>query len=501
MIRVTRLTLATATACLFTSAALAQVPQPAPVPAPAPTPFVAPVPPIPPMAPVMPSTLALDLELARLKLTRPLVAPSDLGFDMKSLDAAMLAAQAGLQAGGQATEEAKRAQERALRDIAKDRERLRRDLTAGSGSFSYSRGTAALDAGRWAQARDAFADALKAGYRPDGSLYWQAYAQYKLADRAAALAGVRELLKAYPTSRWLKEARALEQEISGPAAAAGTATGADDELKLLALNSLANADAEQVVPMLDKILTGPNSPQLKKRALFVLAQSKSPKARDILVAAAKGSSNPDLQLEAVRYIGVVGGGQNIQLLSDIYTGTKDADVKRRILEAYMVAGQRDLVLQAAKGEPDVELRSQAVQFLGVLKASAELEKLYQAETNADIRRAVIEAYMVSGDYDRLLTIAKTDRDSSQRLHAIEMLGVIGRGKNAVPLNGLYTADGQTPEAKRAVINALFISGDAKSLIDIARKETDPVLRKDAVSRLAMMKSKEATDFMIEIINK
>jgi hypothetical protein len=405
---------------------------------------------------------------------------------------------AAAQAGVQGTEEARREQERALRELTRARAK-RFEAEGARNSFTYTRGTAALDAGRWAQARDAFAESFKAGYRPDGSLYWQAYAQYKLADRTAALATVRELLKSYPSSRWLREARALEQEISGPAASTGT--GADDELKLLALNSLANADAEQAVPMLEKILTGPNSPQLKKRALFVLAQSKSPKARDILIAAAKGSSNPDLQLEAVRYIGVFGGGQNIQVLGEIYTVTKDVDVKRRILESYMVSGQRELVLQAAKSEQDAELRGQAVQFLGVMKATAELEKIYQVESSADVKGAVIEAYMIGGDGERLLAIARTERDSTLRVRAIEMLGAMGRGKNAVPLNGLYLADGQTIEARRAVINALFISGDAKSLIDIARKETDPVLRKDAVSRLSMMKSKEATDFMIEIINK
>ncbi len=495
MTTLTRLTISTAVICLVGSGASAQVP--APIPAPAPR--VAPVLPMTPMAPIAPA-MALDLELAKLKLARPMVVMPDFDVDLAAgLEAAMAAAQAGLQAAGQNTDEARRAQERALREMARAQERAKRDGERGHASSTYARGTAALDAGRWAQARDAFGESLKAGYRPDGSLYWQAYAQYKLADRAAALASVRELMKAYPSSRWLREARALEQEISGPAAPAGT--GADDELKLLALNSLVHADAEQAVPMLEKILTGPNSPQLKKRALFVLAQSKSPKARDILVSAAKGASNPDLQLEAVRYIGVVGGGQHVQLLADIYGTTKDVDVKRRILESYMVSGQRDLVLQAAKSEQDADLRGQAVQFLGVMKASAELEKIYQTEASEDVKRAVIEAYMVGGDGERLLAIARTERDSDLRIRAIEMLGAMGRGKNAVSLNGLYQADGQTVEARRAVINALFISGDARSLIEIARKETDPVLRKDAVSRLSMMKSKEATDFMIEIINK
>ena len=50
---------------------------------------------------------------------------------------------------------------------------------------------------------------------------------------------------------------------------------ADEELKLLALQGLQHSDPDQAVPMLEKILQGPQSPRLKERALFVLAQSNS----------------------------------------------------------------------------------------------------------------------------------------------------------------------------------------------------------------------------------
>jgi HEAT repeat protein len=88
-----------------------------------------------------------------------------------------------------------------------------------------------------------------------------------------------------------------------------------------------------------------------------------------------------------------------------------------------------------------------------------------------------------------------------RLRAIEMLGAMGRSKSTAVLSGLYGAEGQSKDVRRAVINGLFISGDVTSLVGIARKETDPDLRKAAVERLSLMKSKEATDFLMELINK
>ena len=49
--------------------------------------------------------------------------------------------------------------------------------------------------------------------------------------------------------------------------------------------------------------------------------------------------------------------------------------------------------------------------------------------------------------------------------------------------------------------ALFVSGSDQALIEIARTEKDPELKKKAVSHLANMGSKEATAFLLEILNK
>src|SRR5262249_33522929 len=144
------------------------------------------------------------------------------------------------------------------------------------------------------------------GGRADGALYWKAYALDKQAQRAEALAVLGELQKSFPNSRWMKEAKALEVEVRQ---AAGQKVApekeSDEELKLLALNGLLHSNAEQAVPMLEKILSGSNqSPKLKERALFVLIQSGSPKAREAVAQIAKGTSNPDLQMKAIHYLGV-----------------------------------------------------------------------------------------------------------------------------------------------------------------------------------------------------
>ena len=117
----------------------------------------------------------------------------------------------------------------------------------------YDRGTAALDRGEFDAAATAFAEAaaLK-GERADGALYWSAYAHNKRGRRDEALQAIAALRRGYPKSRWLRDARALEVEIrqaAGQAALPGL--NGDDELKLMALGGLMQADPERALPLVE----------------------------------------------------------------------------------------------------------------------------------------------------------------------------------------------------------------------------------------------------------
>src|SRR5204863_3344287 len=129
---------------------------------------------------------------------------------------------------------------------------------------------------------------------------------------------------------------------------------------LVALNSIMRADEQRAMPTIDKMLRGTGSPKLKERALFVLAQSGTPQARQIVIDIAKGAGNPDLQAKAVTYLGALGGAETRQALPEIYKASTSVDVKRNILRAFMAAGDRARLLEIAKTEPSVDLRAEAV---------------------------------------------------------------------------------------------------------------------------------------------
>jgi HEAT repeat protein len=366
----------------------------------------------------------------------------------------------------------------------------------------YDDGREALDDDRYDKAESRFEElAAMNGPQTDAALYWKAYAQNKRGKRDAALGSIADLNKRFPQSRWAKDAKALEVELrQSSGQPVHPEKQADDDLRLLAIQGLMNSDPERALPLLEKVLQGSASPKEKDRALFVIAQSGSPKAQDILLRVARGQSNPELQRKAIQSVGLYGGNESRKALADIYRSAQDASVKRAILQSYMLSGSRELLFSVAKTEKDDELRREAIRQLGLVHAPSELGQLYQSETSRENKEAILQAYFLSGDAAKLIEIAQSDKDPELRGTAIRNLGLIGSSQAGDALQQIYQRD-TNRENREQVLNALFIQGNAKAIIAIARAEKDPELKKAAVSKLSLMGSKEATDYLMEILEK
>jgi HEAT repeat protein len=383
-----------------------------------------------------------------------------------------------------------------------DERKAREDERKAREEEVYDEGTSALDEGAWERASSSFRQVAEMkGRRADAALYWAAYAKSKQGQSAEALAMVGELRKGYPQSRWLKEAGALELEIRQRAGQAPRPESVeDDDIKLMALNGLMNTEPEQAVPLLEKFLQASSSRKLQERALFVLCQSGSPKAREIVTRVARGESQPDLQRRAIQALGVFGNPESRKVLGEIYASSSDPSVKRSVLQAFMVAGEKDRILDAARGEKDPAVRRQAVQLLGAMGARPELWAMYQSATEAESKKAVLQSLGVSGDSDRLLEVARSDKDPEMRVAAMKLLGPFGGPTKGAAIVELYKSSSDA-RMRDAALAALFVSNDAHALVEIARTEKDPELKKRAVSHLANMHSDEATKFLLEILNK
>ncbi len=367
----------------------------------------------------------------------------------------------------------------------------------------YVSATDALNNGQYDDADKVFGEIAKMrGRRADGALYWKAYALNRAEHRTEALTTIAELRKGYPRSRWLHDAGALEIEIQGASGQAlNVEGGTDDELKLLAISGLIHSDPEKALPLLEKVLQGNSSLKLKEKALFVLAQSRSDKAQQIVLSIAKGSNQPELQKHAVRWLGMKRSKENGQALQEIYSSSTNPEVKKSVLSAFMMSGDKERVLNVAKQETSPELKRDAIRQLGIMKAHAEIQQLYKATTDPGTKETILQSMGISGDAQALSEIAKTETDPKVRSHAIRALGFTRSEDSKTTLLSIYNSQADL-ESKREVIRALaFMHGSSKDLIDIARKETNPELKKELVRMISFMHSPESTEYMMEILNK
>jgi hypothetical protein len=392
-------------------------------------------------------------------------------------------------------------EQRSREEEQKAREAEQRAREDDRRARDYDRARRAIDEGQWAQALERLQPVIEAAVaRSDAALYWRAYALDKIGQRAEALTAIAELGKAYPKSRWLGDARVLEVQVRQRVGQPVTLDAAgDEELKLLALNALQFQSPDQALPMLRQLLASSQSIRLRERALFVLAQSRSPEARAALAEVAR-QGNPDLARKAIDYLGVHGSSENRELLAELYKSSGEVDVKRRILRAYMVSGDRARVLAAATGETVPELRKEAVRQLGVMGAHDELYTMYQRETTVEVKREILQAMFVGGNSTRLIELAKSEPNADLRRVAVRNLGLMRTSSTGAALVDIYSTQKDAP-VRQAAIEGLFVQNNAEALVQLARKETDPAMKKAIVTKLSVMKNPAATAYLIEILGK
>jgi tetratricopeptide (TPR) repeat protein len=402
------------------------------------------------------------------------------------------------------------------------------------------------------------------GKRTDAAMYWKAYSLNRLGRGAEALSTLDDLLKRFPSSRWANDAKALQVEVrQASGRPVNPSQQSDEELKLIALNGLVSRDPDRGIPMVEQILSGSASPRMKERALFVLAQSGLPRAKAILTDIAKGKGNPDLQMKALDYLAVFGGGPDVPLLVDIYRSATDIDVKKRVIRSLAVAAGRRggfafafgpeiamaqalsvaaIAPKIAAAEASAEARAKAdaeyqrmrgemeraqqeaerataeakrsdrtarttgseerdkARQAKAKEASDALWQLYQAESSTELKREILRNMFFGDQSERLVVIARTEKDPDLRRAALQAMMFSKTPKTAETLVGLYREE-KEPAVKRQIIDVLSRMDSSGPLIQVARQETDPGLRRTIVQRLSFKNDKEATDFMMEILKK
>jgi HEAT repeat protein len=265
-----------------------------------------------------------------------------------------------------------------------------------------------------------------------------------------------------------------------PAQAPERAPTEEEQLALAAMEGLIAQPAERALPIIKKVLAGQQSTLVKQRAMFVLSQINTQEAQDILAQTAR-SPDAALRGEAIRSIGIGGDPKALDSLQAIYsTGTPE--VKEEVLQAWLIAGRKEAVYQAALSAKTEEEANQAIRMLGVMGAGEELRKLGDKPNAAS---GLVDAYAISGDLASLRKIAEGGGEHSVRVDAVRKIGIVQGDAARAALREIYLG-AKDEEIKQAALQGMMITGDEQGVLSLYKAAKTSEEKRELLRTLTMM---------------
>jgi HEAT repeat protein len=273
---------------------------------------------------------------------------------------------------------------------------------------------------------------------------------------------------------------ALAQTVNESNRASKSKPSEQESLALAAMESLMQQPPERALPIIKKVLAGTQTPLVKKRALFVLSQIDSQEADDILLQTAR-SADPSMRTEAIRSIGIGGRDKSLAALQGVYN-SGDADVKKQVLHAWMIADRKAEVFQVALNAKSEDEAGEAIHMLSAMGAVDELRKLGDRPNASD---KLVEAYAISGDLQSLRKIADSDKNPSVRAEAVRQIGIIDSDASRAALRDIYTR-ATNEEIKDAALQGMLIADDEQGVLALYRAAKTPEEKRNLLRMLTNM---------------
>ena len=199
------------------------------------------------------------------------------------------------------------------------------------------------------------------------AMYYEAFALYRAGDLAKARGALDALRERYPQAASRGDANSLRtricgelarqgdsacaEEVASVSASAATASdgsrttprsGADcpegdddDDSRIAALNALMQMDAARAMPILTNVLARRDkcSERLRRKAVILVAQKQTAESADILLAAAKSDPDAEVREQAVFWLSQVRDPRAVEMLVSILNSSADRGVREKALFA------------------------------------------------------------------------------------------------------------------------------------------------------------------------
>ena len=188
-------------------------------------------------------------------------------------------------------------------------------------------------------------------YAPD-AYYWAAFALNRTDDNDRAERLLVLQRQRHPKAATAGDAATLLTRIRGQKAKAGDAGAAegiaeaagnaaragcskDPEMQAAALNAFLHMNAEQAIPLLKQILARRDtcSVELRRKAVFLVSQKRGADVEEILLAAARNDPDKEVREQAVFWLSQVGSDRAVGYLEDILKTSTDRDIQDKAIFA------------------------------------------------------------------------------------------------------------------------------------------------------------------------
>src|SRR5258705_3139241 len=193
--------------------------------------------------------------------------------------------------------------------------------------------------------------------------------------------------------------------------------------------------SETAAAALEDIAFHSSDEGLREKAIFALSQQNLPRSRTVLRRLAEAEDTPDgVREKAIFWLGQNRSPENAQFLRDLFTRMpkteRTEDTRKRILfslsQMQGVGNDRWLLSVAGDASQSTDVRKHALWTAGQAGVSAsEFIPLYDRITDRQLKEQLIWVLSESRDRaaaDKLIDIARNDRDPELRKKAIFRLG-------------------------------------------------------------------------------
>jgi HEAT repeat protein len=379
----------------------------------------------------------------------------------------------------------------------------------------FKEGRDSIEAQNWQKASEKFSEFIK-GYPKekdvDAALYWYAYSLQKQNLKEQAATPLKRLIERFPGSSWRREAEALLVVMGYQNVVADFKNNEDCEIKVLALQSLFEADKERAITIVTDSLKANSAacPGFQSAAVSLLGSYGGERAVPLLldIARANTALKPDLKLRltAIKRLGDQHNEQVVDELIKLYDADQTKEIRVQVLRALVDSrtqrGSAKL-LEIARSGPDIATRQYAIRYLADLRdatAVDELIRIYDSDKTPEIRMQVLRALADRDDpraRTKILEVAKSGDTPEMRYEAIRRLADHGRiGMD--DLLQLYTSETDL-KLKQAMLRAFANNKDPRAqakLFEIARSNDALDLRKFAIRVLGDNDDEQTTNQLV-----